>query len=135
MAYLESTDYDLLIQSSNLQQVINQNNAILAQAELMAIGEARSYLIQKYLFDEELAKTGDDRDPQLLNYIIDMAIYHLHSRIAPRNIPELRVTRYENAVQWLKMCAFGDVTPKLELNPTGSRFIISGSNTKNQNNY
>lgn len=135
MSYLNSSDFNLLIQDANLQQIINQNEAIRQQAELTAIGEARSYLIQKYLFDEELLKTGTDRDSQLLNYIIDIALYHLHSRIAPRNIPELRISRYENAIAWLKMCSLGEVTPKLALQPTTGRFIQWGSNEKNTNIY
>ena len=135
MAYLNNSDFDLLIQDANLQQIINQNEGIRQQAELVAIGEARSYLIQKYLFDEELAKTGADRDSQLLAYIIDLTLYHLHSRIAPRNIPQLRQTRYENALAWLKMCAMGDITPKLEERTTEGKIIRWGSVPKNQNNY
>lgn len=135
MGYLTSDDYLVSIQDVNLQQIISQNTAILEQAELIAIGEARSYLIQKYLFDAELDKTGTDRDPQLLNYIIDICLYHLHTRLTPRNIPEIRQTRYDNAVNWLKMAAYGDVTPKLELNPTGSRMILHGSQDRNVNYY
>jgi phage gp36-like protein len=135
MSYLTNKDFSLLIQDVNLQQIINENEAIRQQAELTAIGEARSYLIQKYLFDEELAKTGNARDPQLLNYIIDIALYHLHSRISPRNIPELRITRYDNAIAWLKMCALGEVTPKLEIQPTTGRMIQWGSNERNTNIY
>lgn len=135
MAYLTSDDYLVSIQDVNLQQIISQNTAILEQVELIAISEARSYLIQKYLFDAELDKTGADRDPQLLNYIIDICLYHLHTRLTPRNIPEIRQTRYDNAVSWLKMCAYGDVTPKLELNPIGSRMILHGSQDRNVNYY
>jgi hypothetical protein len=135
MAYFQNDDFNLLIQDVNLQQIINQNEAIRQQAELVAIGEARSYLIQKYLFDEELLKSGDDRDSQLLNYMIDLVLYHLHSRIAPRNIPQLRQTRYDNALAWLKMCAMGDVTPKLEERTTEGKIIRWGSVPKNQNNY
>lgn len=135
MAYLENSDFNLVIQDANLQQIINQNEAIRQQAELVAIGEARSYLIQKYMFDDELNKTGTARDPQLLNYIIDLTVYHLHSRIAPRNIPELRQTRYDNAIGWLKMCAMGDVTPKLEIQPEAGRMIRFGGQVKNSNSY
>lgn len=136
MAYLESNDYLMQIQDVNLQQIISNNVAIRESAGLLAEAEARSFLIQKYDFDAELAKAGTARDPQLLAYIIDIALYHLHSRIAPRNIPELRQTRYENALAWLKMCAFGDVTPKLtpKTPAEGSR-IRYGGNRKNVNQY
>lgn len=136
MAYLNTSDYLLQIQDVNLQQIINSNEAIREQANLLAEAEARSFLIQKYDFDSELAKTGADRDPQLLAYIIDIALFHLHSRIAPRNIPEIRKDRYENAISWLKMCAFGDVTPKLTpKDPKQGSRIRYGGNTKNTNIY
>lgn len=135
MAYLSNTDFDLLVQDVNLQQIINNNEAIRLQAELVAIGEARSYLVQKYQFDAELLLTGNDRDPQLVNYICDITLYHLHSRISPRNIPELRVTRYDNAIHWLKMCAMGDATPKLLEYETPKTALRFGSQPKNVNSY
>lgn len=51
---------------------------------------------------------SDNRNQQLVNYIIDIMLYHLHARISPRNIPELRLERYDNAINWLKQCAKGD---------------------------
>lgn len=136
MAYLLTSDYNLQIQDVNLQQIINSNEAIRDSANLLAEAEARSYLIQKYDFDAEMLKTGSDRDPQLLAYIIDIALYHLHSRIAPRNIPELRQTRYSNAINWLLMCAKGDVTAKLTpIDPAQGRRIRYGGNKKNINQY
>lgn len=135
MAYLNNTDFDLTIQDANLQQIISNNEAIRQQAELVAIGEARSYLVQKYRFDDELLNTGDDRDSQLVNYICDLTLYHLHSRISPRNIPQLRQDRYDNAVAWLKMCAMGDVTPKLLEYEVPQKIIRWGSNAKNSNSY
>jgi phage gp36-like protein len=136
MAYLNAIDYITQIQDVNLQQIINSNVAIRENADLLAQAEARSYLIQKYDFDAEMLKTGTARDPQLLAYIIDIALYHLHCRIAPRNIPELRQTRYENAIAFLKMCAFGEVTPKLTpTTPAQGGRIRYGGVKKNINQY
>ena len=136
MAYLNTTDYLLHIQDVNIQQIINSNEAIRDQANLLAIAEVRSYLIQKYDIDLELTKTLATRDQQILSTTIDIALYHLHSRIAPRNIPELRTQRYENAILWLRMCANGEVTPALEkIIPLSGTRIRSGGNVKNINQY
>lgn len=136
MVYLTSADFEQRIQDANLQQIISANTAILENGVLLAIAEARSYLVQKYDFDTELTKTANDRDIQLVNYIVDMALFHLHTRISPRNIPELRVTRYENAKEWLNMCARGECTPKLAvILPVQGRRNRYGSNTKHINNY
>ena len=63
--------------------------------------------------DTEVYVIGDNRDPQMVLYLCDIVLYHLHTRIAPRNIPDLRVKRYDDAIAWLRMCAEGSVTPNL----------------------
>ena len=79
---------------------------------------------------------GDNRDAQMVMFIIDVALFHLHSRIAPRNIPELRVKRYEAAVEWFHMCGEGKITPALPLiQPKQGNRIRYGGNVKNINNY
>jgi hypothetical protein len=62
---------------------------------------------------------GDNRNQQLLIYLIDITLYHLHSRINPRNVPELRMIRYDGnspqghqsggAIGWLKRVSNGEV--------------------------
>jgi len=64
---------------------------------------------------------GDNRNQQIVMYLVDITLYHLHSRINPRNIPDLRKERYDGnnpqqnggAIAWLKRCASGDVTADL----------------------
>lgn len=83
-------------------------------------------------------KVGDNRNQQVVTYLTDIILYHIHSRIAPRNIPELRVKRYDDAIKWLKNCATGeDITAGIELlQPTqGLRTRYGGSNPKNINTY
>ena len=79
---------------------------------------------------------GDNRDQQIVLYLIDIVLYHVHSRIAPRNIPDLRQSRYHNALQWLKMVATGDVTPALPLlQPKQGGRIRFGGGIRQINSY
>ena len=80
---------------------------------------------------------ADSRNPQLVNYCIDVALYHVHSRIAPRNIPELRVKRYDDVIKWLENAAQGKfITAALPLiQPKQGERIRWGSDIKRQNNY
>jgi hypothetical protein len=79
---------------------------------------------------------GDGRNQQMVGTMIDIALYHIHSRIAPRNIPDLRVKRYDDAKKWLKMCAHGDITPNILLKtPRQGCKIRIGSQPKNSNSY
>jgi hypothetical protein len=87
---------------------------------------------------------GDNRNQLIVTYLIDITLYHLHSRINPRNIPELRYVRYDggNALQtggaigWLKKVSSGDVTAELPvIIPEQGVSIRYGSVTKNTNTY
>ena len=79
---------------------------------------------------------ADNRDQQMVMYFVDITLYHLHARIAPRNIPELRINRYDAAIDWLKMCAKGEITPNLPLlQPKQGGRIRWGSQVRNINSY
>ena len=88
------------------------------------------------LTDTRYWTAGDLRSQQLLAVTIDICLYHLHSRIAPRNIPELRVKRYDDSISWLRMCAEGGITPNLPvIQPRQGYRIRYGGNVKAQNTY
>jgi len=64
---------------------------------------------------------GDNRNQLIVMRLIDITLYHLHSRINPRNIPDLRKDRYDGnresqtlgAIGWLKQVARGDINADL----------------------
>lgn len=79
---------------------------------------------------------GDNRSVQLVQKVIDICLYHIHSRIAPRNIPQLRIDRYASAIAWLDMAKTGEVTADIPLlQPKKDGRIRWGSNIRNTNNY
>ena len=74
---------------------------------------------------------GDTRSQELVMFMTDITIYHLHKSIAPMNIPELRKESYKNAIKWLHMCAKGELTPNLPvLKPQQGLMFRFGSKTK-----
>ena len=58
---------------------------------------------------------GDNRHQYLLTIFIDIMLYHAHSRINPRNIPDFRISRYDDAILWLKMVNSGKVSPSFPI--------------------
>lgn len=79
---------------------------------------------------------GDNRSQQMVTTVVDITLYHLHSRISPRNIPDLRVKRYDESIKWLIKCAKGEVTPNLPvLQPTQGGRVRYGGNIKQINSY
>lgn len=75
---------------------------------------------------------GDTRYPILLMYAKDIALYHIHSNIAPQNIPELRKTRYEAAIKWLHAVSLDKLNADLPLLDTSvvSESMRLGSDIK-----
>jgi hypothetical protein len=76
-------------------------------------------------------------------YLLDITLYHLHSRINPRNVPDLRKERYDGnsptqsggAIAFLKRVASGDVTADLpQILPQQGMSIRYGSAVAKQTN-
>ncbi len=54
------------------------------------------------LTDATKYKPGDTRQPLMKRYVVDVALYEMHSRINPRNIPLFRINRRDDAIKWLE---------------------------------
>lgn len=80
---------------------------------------------------------GDNRDKLLVMYIVDITLYHVHKRISPRNIPDIRVKAYDDAISALKKdFAEGAATPIMPVKqPRQGGRIRFGGNIKNTNSY
>lgn len=119
------------------------------------VGVAYSVPANTAIDDTEYWTAGDNRDEQMVQKVIDIVLYHLHSRISPRNIPALREYRYMgnekdrvvkddgsiaypvySALGWLQACARGEVTPNLPLiQPKQGMRIRYGGNVRNINSW
>jgi phage gp36-like protein len=130
MPFLTETDYSVQIRSEILTTV--KNTDALPKAELSAQAEMESYLRVRFDVANVFNKEDLERNPIVLMYLVDIVLYHLHTNISPRNIPELRGIRYEAAINWLKMVAKGDLNPDLPTLPDdNAEYLFSGgSNSK-----
>jgi len=78
----------------------------------------------------------DDRNIQSIMYVVDISLYHLLTRIAPRNIPQHRIDRYTMAIDWLKKIGRGEITVSLTLlQPESGSRIVWGSDSKDNLDY
>lgn len=83
----------------------------------------------------------DTRNPLLLTYCIDIALYHLHSRINPRQVPELRQTRYDQVIRWLREVSAQKINPHLTQDDpnneqgTGHDYLLFGGNNRRNQHY
>ncbi len=114
------------------------NSALAPDLNPTEWGSGAAYTVDGTVLPTNTTKwtAGDNRNPQMVNYMIDVVLYHIHSRIAPRNIPDLRVKRYDDAISWLKSCAKGDyITASLpKIQPKSGMRSRWGSRLPKQNN-
>jgi phage gp36-like protein len=136
--YTTATDYDQLIQAE-IKNAISADANVWNTAQIQAETELTSYLRGRYDVAAAMALTGTARNAHVVMLCIDIALYHTHSRISPRNIPELRALRYEQAIDWLKAVNKGDILADLPVlqTPTGQQVIPTkfGSNKKLSHEY
>ena len=104
---------------------------VLHEGVLTAIAEMSSYLNSRYDVATLFAATATDRHPLIKLYCIDITLYHLHSRISPRAIPQLRMDRYDAAINWLKQVARGELLPDLPTLPNGQDNIAAFNSGRN----
>jgi phage gp36-like protein len=114
------------------QAAINLANELLNDSELAAILEAKSHLSSRYLIDTDFAKTGNDRNQLLVLKTVDIALYNIHSILNPKQIPDIRIKRYDDAIAWCMQVNRGEINPVGLTKPTdGSKQAVQyGSNRK-----
>jgi hypothetical protein len=100
--------------------LLNCKGILPTETGFWSVGSAYT-LTATYPDDTTKWTEGDNRNQQIVMYLLDITLYHLHSRINPRNIPDLRKERYDGnnatqnggAIAWLKRVASGDITADL----------------------
>jgi phage gp36-like protein len=136
--FLTPLDYNQQIQSE-IKTAISSNPAVWSQAALSAQEEAESYLRSRFDTVAIFTAIGAARNMFLVTILVDMVLYHVHARVAARAIPEDRTIRYEAAIDYLRACAKGSVTPDLPIleTPDGAEIQPTryGSNTKQKHIY
>jgi len=123
MKFISKEEITSLVKLSILNDVTEENNNLLDVFESVALSEIDSYIGNKYNTTETFNRKGTERNQFLINIVIDILLYHLHSRLTPDQIPLIRTQRYEKAIAWLYQVSIGKITPPIPLNvlPFNSR--------------
>jgi len=116
--------------------LLEEANTLLDKSELAAISEAKTYLAKRYMVDIDFSKVGSARDHLLVIKVIDIALYNIHAILNPKQIPEIRIMRYDNAIEWLREVAAGNVSPNGLTKPEdGSNNLIQFGSNKKRDHY
>lgn len=136
MIFLTDTDFDVQVQT----EILNLISSTASQdiAERMAIDQIKAYISGKYDTATIFAQTADARNHFIIMIIIDIMLYHLWAKKAPRAIPEYRETRYNDALEWLNAVGKGTMQTDLPQLPSEeylSEVRIYSQYTPNNNKF
>lgn len=113
MNFLTIDDFKTVCDPQTLTVINQDDTANLDRAERYAIEEVSSYLRTRYDVAMAFSRTGDQRNGFLVMIVADVALYHLVSWLPKRIGFEIRETRYNQAIAWLKDVQSGKATPDL----------------------
>lgn len=128
--FLTQADFEKVVKADNLVKILGDNATLLSDMILTAVAEANSYLAGRYDMAVAFAAEGAERNYILVLRVVDMAVYHLHAAIDPRNVNDLRRDRYAEALSWLKGLSKGDYTidlPLKDIGGGGGYFLYGGN--------
>ncbi|MBQ9440025.1 MAG: DUF1320 family protein [Paludibacteraceae bacterium] len=114
MAFITKEDFEGVCDPASLDILHQSDDSVLDRAIGYAMEETASYLRSRYDVDKAFSKEGTERNPQLVMVLCDVALYHLVAWLPKRIGFEIRETRYNNAISWLKDVQSGKATPNLD---------------------
>lgn len=119
MAFLTDDDYKDQIKDAILSTILDGSATNRTRAERKAQEQITAALNVRFDAAAVFAATGDARNDMIIMIMVDLTVYHLHSRISPGQVPQVRAERYQDALDWLKSVAGGKLEPSLP-KPSGA---------------
>jgi len=114
MDFITENDFEVQVRQEILSLLDGSDEkTAVALATRMATDQIRQYIGGRYDCDTIFAAEGENRDHFIVMITIDILLYHLWAKRAPRKIPEYRATRYQDALDWLKAVGSGEMDSAL----------------------
>ena len=114
MAFITDNDFEVQVRQEILSLLDGSDEKTAVElATRMATDQIRQYIGGRYDCDTIFAAEGENRDHFIVMITIDILLYHLWAKRAPRKIPEYRATRYQDALDWLKDVGTGEMDSAL----------------------
>jgi phage gp36-like protein len=134
--FVDKSDILESIRENVLDNITTFDDAKFEAAIKFATSLMEGHLNARYDTAAIFNATGNDRNPVILTYCIDIVLYRLHSRINPRKIPKYRKDNYDDAMIWLEGVKGEKVNPPglpLVTSDDTRSYVQFGGNRKRQN--
>ncbi len=130
-------DFNTHLYDELIEAIDRNDEDILNDAIASAEGQAMGYL-SRYDTDALFSAVDGDRDPTLLMYLKDMAVWHFIALANPNTDVAMRKTRFDDAIGWLKDIQSGKIVQKkwpLEVEEKAEYFFKVDSAPKRETRY
>lgn len=109
MAYLTETDYKGLTDPHSLDVFQQFEPEVRQRAENDAQEEIAGYLRGSYNVEQVFAQTGNQRNPKITSLMVDIVLYNLATWLPGKMGLDIRIERYEKAIDLLDKAAKGKI--------------------------
>lgn len=113
--FISDQDYSVVIGDAALKVISQVSDTIRNNAEAQAQEEVSGYLRPKYDVSAIFSATASDRNPLIVMYTCDVALYHMSASLPQKMGSEIRKERYDRAIRWLSDVQAGRISPDLPL--------------------
>lgn len=141
MAFITAEELKTHLYKENVDVVTREDDTIITAAIDAAVQEAWGYL-GAYDRDKIFSAQGEERNPLLLIFVKDIAVWHFINLCNAGTDLELRQDRYDRAISWLRQVQKGEVTPCLPIidndedgKPDTAGQYLFGSNPKRSQHF
>lgn len=141
MAFITPEELKTHLYRENVDVISREDDTIITAAIDASIQEAWGYL-GSYDRDRIFSAKGDGRNPLLLIFVKDIAVWHFINLCNAGTELELRQDRYDRAISWLRQVQKGEVTPCLPVidndgdgKPDTAGQYMFGSNPKRSQHF
>ena len=117
--FITPDDYDATVHREILDSLVREDRNVIEICEDRAIDEMRCYMSQVYDCDSIFSACGEQRSQLVLMFALDISVYHIFCIHNPHNMSQIRIDRYERAVEWLKGIQKGQIRVLRLLLPKG----------------
>lgn len=112
---LTEEDYKVVIGETGYKAVSQLSESNVRMAEQEAQEEMTGYLRPKYDVAAIFSAEGTQRNPLIVMYLCDIALYHMSASLPQKMGSEIRKERYDRAIKWLEGVQAGKIVPELPL--------------------
>jgi hypothetical protein len=112
--YYKDKTYTCVLQNKNIAPDARDFNLDKGK---MYWGDGTAYTVAAGTYPTDTTKwtEGDNRNNYLVKGYISCVVDAMFIKVAPKNIPQVRIDQYKEFVMWLDMAAKGEVTADLPL--------------------